>query len=163
MWSSKRLPSVVVATGLAASALAVQAEVDLSQVQVLPQRGQSADQTRRDRYECHNWAIEQTGVVPAAPITVPDDADLDRAERVSKVIDGALIGASLGGLIRGLNHRNPSHGIVSGAAVGAAVAAVVGKPKSDDESADDATDDYLRALGACLEGRGYGVSVPPEA
>src|SRR5580704_15149803 len=32
---------------------------------VYPAHGQSPDQTERDRYECHTWAVQQTGVVPS--------------------------------------------------------------------------------------------------
>ena len=32
---------------------------------VYPNNGQSAEQTDRDRYECHLWAVQQTGVDPS--------------------------------------------------------------------------------------------------
>src|SRR5271170_8309396 len=32
---------------------------------VYPANGQSAEQTDRDRYECHVWAVQQTGVDPS--------------------------------------------------------------------------------------------------
>src|SRR5262245_48154362 len=31
---------------------------------VYPSQGQSQDQQNRDRYECHNWAVSQTGFDP---------------------------------------------------------------------------------------------------
>ena len=30
-----------------------------------PARGQSPEQQDRDQYECHNWAVQQTGVDPS--------------------------------------------------------------------------------------------------
>jgi hypothetical protein len=30
-------------------------------LEVAPQKGQSADQQRQDRYECYRWAVGQTG------------------------------------------------------------------------------------------------------
>ena len=45
---------------LALSLPAMGAE-DLRTLEVQRLRGQSQEQTRRDRYECHNWAVEQTG------------------------------------------------------------------------------------------------------
>src|SRR6201996_5798888 len=42
---------------------------------VYPEHGQSPDQTERDRYECHNWAVQQTGVDPSR-------ADASSYERV---------------------------------------------------------------------------------
>ncbi len=77
------------------SAATAGAAIDLSQLQVTPQRGQSADQARRDRYECHNWAVEQTGEVPsAAPAPNQDAADAaKRADRIGRIATGAAIGA----------------------------------------------------------------------
>ena len=37
---------------------------------VYPAHGQSPDQTERDRYECHTWAVQQTGVDPAARVHI---------------------------------------------------------------------------------------------
>src|SRR6201996_3142948 len=42
---------------------------------VYPSNGQSPEQTERDRYECHNWAVQQTGVDPSR-------ADASAYERV---------------------------------------------------------------------------------
>jgi hypothetical protein len=140
---------------------------DLSTLQVTPQRGQSADQARRDRYECHNWAVEQTGETPVA--VSPRERDeptreerAKRAERVGRIINGAAIGASLGGLVRATQDRNPSNGVLAGAAVGAAVGAATARDRERDEEREAAApSDYLRALTACMEGRGYTVALPP--
>jgi hypothetical protein len=42
---------------------------------VYPAHGQSPEQTERDRYECHTWAVQQTGVDPSR-------ADASAYERV---------------------------------------------------------------------------------
>src|ERR1700760_3646080 len=34
-------------------------------VYVYPAQGQSSEQTDRDKYECHMWAVQQTGVDPS--------------------------------------------------------------------------------------------------
>ena len=31
---------------------------------VFPQKGQSADQQKKDEYDCHTWAVKQTGFDP---------------------------------------------------------------------------------------------------
>ena len=31
---------------------------------IYPNKGQSAEQQARDRYDCHTWAVQQTGVDP---------------------------------------------------------------------------------------------------
>jgi Family of unknown function (DUF6515) len=43
---------------------------------VYPAQGQSAEQTDRDRYECHMWAVSQTGVDPSTG----DTDDRERAD-----------------------------------------------------------------------------------
>jgi hypothetical protein len=65
------------------------------QVFAYPHRGQSAEQQAKDRYECHTWAVSQTGFDPSKP--------------------------------------PPGGGTAT------------------------QTDDYRRAIGACLEARGYTV------
>lgn len=134
----------------------VHATTPLEAIVVTPQDGQTSDRARRDRYECHNWAVEQTGVVPAQP--VDDDADADaRAERVDRVITGAAVGGAIGGLIRSSRRDNTGKGVLAGSAVGAAVGALTGRREGKDEE-DPAFDSYYRALSACLEARHYVVS-----
>lgn len=139
--------------------------IDLAALEVTPQRGQTAEQARRDRYECHNWAIDQTGVVPlAAPVQEEREEDADRnrrAERIHRVLNGAAIGAALGGLVRATQDRNSGQGALAGAAVGAAVGAATGRRDRAAAGAADAGEtEYVRALSACLEGRGYSVALP---
>ncbi len=168
MWSSSRYTrALIAAAATVASVGVVMAAEDLAALRVDPQRGQSAEQMRRDRYECHNWAVEQTGQAPVAPSEVreqPSDAKGDkRAERASRAILGAAIGSVVGGIAgsgRGWRHENDA--VLTGAAVGAGVGAVsAGKArdKTKTEAAPQPTE-YLRALSACLEGRGYGVTMP---
>jgi hypothetical protein len=155
-----------IAAGLALAAfglaMPVIAQVDLAALKITPQRGQSADQLRRDRYECHNWAVEQTGVVPLAPSQndESEQAGSDkRAERIARVLTGVAIGGAIGGLVRSTQGEDPSNGVLAGSAIGAAVGAATGRGGDEDGGADE-PDDYLRALSACLEGRGYTVALP---
>jgi len=68
-------PPGVVSAGSTGSAGYAVAEYS-DEVFVYPARGQSAEQTQRDRYECHLWAVSQTGVDPSM-----DQADdSERAE-----------------------------------------------------------------------------------
>ena len=158
MWSSKRALIVIGSSCLAHSQVGV-AAIDLATLEIVPQRGQSSDQLRRDRYECHNWAVDETSSVPAA--APAPDAGADKAERTARILNGAALGAALGGLIRSVQHKDPSNGLLAGAAVGAAVGAATGRAREPSVSA--AEDDYLRALSACLEGRGYRVALPAGA
>jgi hypothetical protein len=170
MWSSSRYRytrALITAAAAAASVGAAVAAEDLATLRVDPQRGQSADQMRRDRYECHNWAIEQTGQQPAAASEEreePSDAKREkRAERAGRAVVGAAIGSIVGGIAgsgRGWRHENDA--VLTGAAVGAGVGAVTaGKSRDKDKSeAAPQPSEYLRALSACLEGRGYTVALP---
>ena len=41
--------------------------VSLADVYIYPNKGQSAQQQDKDRYECHTWAVQQTGFDPSRP------------------------------------------------------------------------------------------------
>lgn len=73
-------------------------EASIDQLFIYPRQGQSEAQQAKDRYECHAWAVQQTGYDPTRP------REEDLADPASQ------------------------------------------KP-----------DDYRRAMGACLDGRGYTV------
>lgn len=137
---------------------------------VYPNNGQSAQQTDRDRYECHIWAVQQTGVDPSR-------SDGNPYERVvvqpanppgSGTAAGAIGGAILGALIAG--PRNAGAGLILGGATGAIVGSAsdanaqqqarMTQAQFDQESAQGRAraESYRRALSACLEGRGYTIS-----
>lgn len=46
-----------------------------------PARGQSTDQQGRDRYECHTWAVSQSGFDPARASQAPAAATADYYRR----------------------------------------------------------------------------------
>ena len=143
-------------------ALPAVAAEDLRALEVRGLRGQSQELARRDRYECHNWAVAQTGQSPPAnPAAVPPDvgkADL-KHERIGRAIVGATIGGAIGSLFGDWHDANEN--ILAGAAVGAGIgAATAGAGRKETPPAPEGPSDYLRALPACLEGRGYSVSLP---
>jgi hypothetical protein len=162
--ASSRAASVAIA-GVLLSFPSI-AAVDLAKLQVTPQRGQSADQARRDRYECHNWAVAQTGgQVPSAapPPNQPNEPDkAKRADMIYRIVSGAAIGASIGGIASAVQNEYAGEAILAGAAIGGAVGAGTGaaKHRKEEKAAAAPADDYLRALTACLEGRGYAVAMP---
>jgi hypothetical protein len=162
MWSSK-------AFGVAALivSLPVAAAEDLRALEVVAQRGQSLEQTRRDRYECHNWAIEQTGDAPvAAPAgEEPRDGQRERRrERVDRALAGAAIGGIVGGILGSGRRHDSGDRVLAGAAAGAAIGAATagGNGRDEETAAGEEPSDYLRALTACLEGRGYSVAMPRD-
>ncbi len=137
---------------------------------VYPSNGQTPEQTDRDRYECHLWAVQQTGVDPSR-------ADASPYERVvvqpanppgSGTAVGAIGGAILGALIAG--PRDAGAGLLLGGATGAIVGTAADADAQQQARMTQQqlnqtvtagrvhADSYRRALGACLQGRGYQVS-----
>jgi hypothetical protein len=142
-----------------------------TRVFVYPLHGQSADLQDRDRYECHNWAVQQTGFDPSAPYVPPhlrvvvSSGPPPGAGIATGAVAGAVIGAAVsrpweagqGALI----------GAIAGAAIGgmAESAAAQGAREQAETHAEYAraaaleeqARNYVRALSACLAGRGYQV------
>ena len=144
------------------------------QIFVYPNNGQSAEQLDRDRYECNNWAVKQSGFDPS-------QAQVPPHERVQVVamgpppgantVAGAANGAILGALV------SPPRAAGGGALIGALAGAIIGasadaanqQRTEEIQQSYDQRDlqvqarfeqrsrDYRRAISACLEGRGYTV------
>ena len=118
---------------------------------VYPAKGQTAEQQQKDQYECHQWAVQQTGFDPSQPVeqSVPRGSALGGAAR------GAALGA-VGGAIGGDAGK--------GAAIGAAVGGLgtVMRDRQANEAQQQAysasSASYDRAYGVCLQGRGYTVN-----
>jgi len=146
----------------------------VTELAVYPARGQDEREVRRDRFECHAWAVRQSGFDPAtmsqrAPTPVPR-VEPDPPSGYGTAT-GAVTGAVLGAVV-----SNPRHA-GEGAAVGAVIGAVAGTASDASREAraeriedayaaqaarrdnpySDETNRYRRALGACLEARGYSV------
>lgn len=91
---------------------------------VYPANGQTQAQLDQDRYECHAWARQQSGIDPSAP-PAPTAGPTSSPTRV-RVADnpsagatarGTLAGAAIGGVL-GAHDRDARCGAVLGAAVG---------------------------------------------
>ena len=144
------------------------------QIYIYPQRNQSAEQQQRDRYECHSWAIQQSGFDPTRPQVAqtapppPSSAEPPQGGVLRGGARGAAVGA-VGGAIAGDAGK--------GAAVGAATGALIGGMRRADQRRRQEAEmeqyqqqaqaaaaqqgagsaAYERALSACLSGRGYTV------
>jgi hypothetical protein len=128
---------------------------------IYPNKGQGPEQQSRDRYDCHTWALQQTGVDPtraqaSAPPPPPPTGGVFRG-----AARGAAVGA-VGGAIAG--------DAGTGAAVGAATGGLIGGMKQRGQAQQQqqaqtnqaaqqqgSSAAYNRALSACLFGRGYTV------
>jgi Glycine-zipper domain len=146
-----------VALGSALGAVSVWAQ----QLFIYPQRGQSQQQQQQDRFECHQWAVQQTGFDPTVGSAPPPPTAAPTSGALRGAAGGAAIGA-VGGAIGGNAGR--------GAAIGAGTGAVFGTMRRNSQirqaeaqqtahaqQANQQRDAYNRALAACLSGRGYTV------
>jgi hypothetical protein len=135
---------------------------------VYPANGQGPDQLERDRYECHVWAVQQTGVDPSLPNTPQGERVVVAPAPGVGTVTGAVGGAILGSIIAGPRAAGAGalFGGVTGAIVGSsvdeqnAVAAQQAQRQINQDAAAQraAGQSYRRAIGACLEARGYTVS-----
>jgi hypothetical protein len=142
-------------------------------VYAYPQQGQTPEQTDRDRYDCHEWAVKQSNFDPSAPGTPPHDRVVVAAGPPpgTNTAIGAVAGAILGAVIAG--PRDSGFGAVAGGITGAAIGSTgdaanaqaqnqqVQAARAQDArqaaAMDQKASDYRRAVSACLEGRGYSV------
>jgi hypothetical protein len=137
---------------------------------VYPSNGQSPEQTDRDRYECHLWAVQETGVDPSRAGANPYERVVVQPANPpgSGTAAGAIGGAILGALIAG--PRDAGAGLIIGGATGAIVGSAADanaqqqarmtQEQLNQRAAEGRAhaDSYRRALSACLQGRGYTVS-----
>jgi hypothetical protein len=136
---------------------------------VYPAHGQSPEQTERDRYECHTWAVQQTGVDPSRSTNAYERVIVQPSTPPgANAVGGAIAGAIIGSIIGG--PRNAGAGLVLGGATGAIVGSAADANAQQqarmtqqqiNETAAEGrarADSYRRAIGACLQGRGYTVT-----
>lgn len=157
--SARALQSLCAVVGIGVAWCSGAVAGDLSSIVATPTAGQTAQQLRRDRYECHNWVLANGAAVPAQPEYAGQTKRERRAERIGQVITGAAIGAAAGGIIRGASdHREADDGALAGGVLGAIAGAVIGR-RNEREQVDAAFDDYFRGLDACMTARGYRLSI----
>src|SRR6202047_4588181 len=89
---------------------------------IYPGKGQDQAQQDKDRYECHSWAVQQTGFDPSKPQTHAGNSDTSQPYKPSQphVLKGAARGAALGA-VGGAITGNAGKGAGAGAAMGGMV------------------------------------------
>ena len=138
---------------------------------VYPKEGQSQEQTEQDKFQCYNWAKNQSGLdpmqVPQAT-SAPPQKQAKGGGAVKGGVGGALLGTGIGAITGG------GKGARRGAAIGGLSGAAIGGVRSSQQRQRDeqarkqweqeqvATytqqrNAYNRAYAACLEARGYSV------
>ena len=73
---------VYVVTAPPSDTQVTQAPATPDELFVYPKQGQTAEQQAKDRYECHRWAVEQTGFDPTQP-----GGNVDNAQYAGKRAD----------------------------------------------------------------------------
>jgi len=135
---------------------------------IYPTKGQSQDQMEKDKFDCYQWAKQNTGFDPMAQPKTTEPAPKGQAQE-----GGVLKGAARGALV-GVTVGAIAGDAGKGAAIGAAGGGLMGGMKRRDQRKQQeqaqqqweqeqaaiyqkSRDEYNRAYGACLEGKGYTV------
>ena len=133
---------------------------------IYPGKGQNQAQQDKDRYECHSWAVQQTGFDPSKPQGANSQPTQQRQSSPPPILQGATRGAAVGA-VGGAITGNAGKGAAAGAAMGGMVGGFRRRDerirqadvRADAESASDpGRAAYMRAMSACLQGRGYTVN-----
>jgi len=99
---------------------------------IYPAKGQDAQQTDKDKFDCYNWAKGQTGFDPMQPpkASSPPPAQAPQSGRGGSVLRGAAVGQQ---------------------------AQQDQWAQQEANNYSRQRDGYNRAFSACMEGRGYTV------
>ncbi|MEW6441791.1 MAG: YMGG-like glycine zipper-containing protein [bacterium] len=137
---------------------------------IYPSKGQSQEQTEKDKFECYNWARQQTGFDPMQPPT----ATTPPPQEGHRSVAGGAVGGAAGGAALGAIGGAIAGDAGKGAAIGAATGGLMGGMRSSRARMRDREEQeqwacqqaqqyeqkrqlYNRAYTACLEGKGYTV------
>jgi hypothetical protein len=146
----------------------------LAQVYFYPKQNQTPERMDRDRYQCYQGAVKQTGFDPNASSLPPKQrmAVIPAPAPGQEVAASTVIGAAIGAIAAGPRHA------LGGAAIGAGTGVLVGTASASakqesarqmeeslnsqeearyDRDVEGKASAFRRAMSACLEGRGYGV------
>ena len=131
---------------------------------IYPAGGQSAEQMDKDKYECYNWARNDSGFDPMA-VPTTSTAPASGQKKSGGVVKGGLAGAATGAII-GDNRKATRRGAAAGGLIGGV------RQSSQNTKVDQSQqqweqqeasryanerNNYNRAYSACPEGRGYTV------
>ena len=145
-----------------------------SYVSFYPAQGQSADRQDRDKYECNDWAVKQSGFDPSLP-SAPPHLRVQVAAVEPPAGAGVAVGAVSGAVLGAAVSRpwEAGSGALFGAVAGALIGGIADSARLEQAraAAADGSDttnaratlleqmagNYRRAMAAFLEGRGYTV------
>ena len=135
---------------------------------VYPAKGQSQEQTEKDKFECYGWAKNQTGFDPMQVPTASSPPPAPEAQQGG--VGRGAVGGAVGGAVIGAIAGDAG----TGAAIGAVGGGLIGGMRRNEQRQREqhnrqqweqqqtqqyaqARTSYNRAYVACLEARGYSV------
>ena len=134
---------------------------------IYPAKGQSPEQMEKDKYDCYEWAKQQTGFDPMKPPPAAPPPPPSSPQHEGQVVHGAARGAALGA-IGGAIAGDAGKGAAIGAATGGALGGIRKRSDYQQDQAqyqqtvqqqqaqyEQQRGQYDRAYGACMEARGY--------
>jgi len=134
---------------------------------IYPSRGQSEKQQEKDKWECHEWAVKQTGVDPTRVAQEATAAETyTNREAHPHLLGGAGRGAALGA-VGGAIAGDAGKGAAIGAAAGGMASVLRARREAElqhqynrnlADHHSDQLQQYDRAFATCLQGRGYTVN-----
>ncbi len=137
---------------------------------VFPAKGQSQEQTEKDKSECYGWAKQQTGFDPMQPQPSAQAAPAQNQGPQGERIRGAARGAAVGAVVGEIANDDAGQGAAAGAAAGVMAGGMRKRDQArqqaqaqeqqvqqQDAAMAQKQGDYNRAFSACMEGKGYTV------
>ena len=138
------------------------ARAQSSRPYVYPSKGQTQEQQDRDKYECNQWAVSQSGFDPGNPSATSTSSQEAQGRAGGGAARGAAVGA-VGGAIEGDPGARAASGAVRGGVIGAIIRRRQRNKAEQEQEQAQATnasgqESYSRAFAACMQGRGYAVN-----
>jgi len=94
----KMRKTAVILTTTFLCAMGLSTSLWADELTIYPKEGQNAEQQEKDKFECYNWAKDDSGFDPMAPPTATEAPPQQQAQK-GGVGRGAVRGAALGAII----------------------------------------------------------------
>ena len=136
----------------------------LAELYIYPAKGQSSEQQEKDKFECYNWAKNDTGFDPMevpTTSTAPPSGQKKSGGAAKGILAGAATGAIIGDTSKAARRGAAAGGLIGGARQSSKNMQVEQQQQQWEQQEvanyNNKRDNYNRAYSACLEGRGYTV------
>lgn len=135
-----------------------------AEIHTYPARGQSQEQQDRDAWECHQWAVTDTGIDPLAMAEQETAPAAKQTESVATGMRKGIFHGLISGAIRGGDFARTTP---IGAGIGALMALRRHRKAMEEQheayqqayaARQKKLATYDDAFGACMKGRGYTIN-----